>query len=160
MRDNNLIVCYSYSGNTLKIAEIIQSQVGGDILNVKVRHSYPSQYNKLLDVAKNEIRQDYAPEIIDVPINIDDYDSIFIGSPNWWNTIAPPIKSFFRHYDTSGKAIYPFCTHGGGGSGRIFAEIAKASKCTQINKGLAIYDDGGSQADKKVAEWLAEEFRQ
>lgn len=55
--------------------------------------------------------------------NIADYDIIFLGSPIWSGTIAPPVKTFLSGHDLSGKRIIPFVTHGGGGAGSSFTDM-------------------------------------
>ncbi len=156
MKDKSLIVYYSHSGNTSKIAEIIHKKVDGDISRIEPINPYPRDYNRVVDQAKKEIKSGYIP---DLQLHIDDinsYNKIFIGSPNWWNTIAPPVKSFLLQYDLSGKVVIPFCTHGGGGQGCIFSDIAKKCNNSTIKKGFAIYGNGGSKAEKMIANWLGE----
>lgn len=156
MKDKSLIVYYSHSGNTSKIAEIIHKKVGGDILRIEPIKPYPKEYNRVVDQAKKEISSGYIPEL---KLHIDDielYNKIFIGSPNWWNTIAPPVKSFLLQYDLSNKIVAPFCTHGGGGKGNVFSAIAKECNDSTIKKGFAIYGDGGSKVEKMITAWLDE----
>lgn len=147
---------YSHSGNTKKIAEVIQHIVGGDIFRIEPSESYSNNYNKVVERAKKEIASGYIPEL---SFHIDDigtYNKIFIGSPNWCNTMAPPVRAFLLQYDFSDKIIIPFCTHGGGGKGRIFSDITKTCNDSTVKKGFEVYGDGGSKAEKMVTDWLNE----
>ena len=67
----------------------------------------------MVDRAKKEVEAGYRPEIEDLPIDIDDYDVIFVGSPCWWYTMAPAVTTFLSSHDFKGKAIAPFMTHEG-----------------------------------------------
>ncbi len=154
MKDQCLIVYYSRSGNTNKIAEIIHKKVDGDILRIEPIKPYPENYNSVVEQAKKEINSGYIPELQLYIDDIGSYNKIFVGSPNWWNTLAPPVKSFLLQYDLSNKIVIPFCTHGGGGQGKVFSDIAKECKDSTIKQGFAIYGDGGSKAEKLITDWL------
>lgn len=156
MKDKILIVYYSHSGNTSKIAEIIHKNVGGDILRIEPINPYPKNYTRVVEQAKKEINSDFIPELNLQIDDIESYNKIFIGSPNWWNTMAPPVKSFLLQYDLSSKIMIPFCTHGGGGKGRIFSDIIRECNESTVKDGFAIYGDGGSKADKMIIDWLNE----
>jgi flavodoxin len=156
MKEKVLVVFYSHSGNTKKIAEAIQNKVGGDIFRIEPVQPYPKDYNNVVKQAKNEIKVDYAPELISYGDDIQMYDIVFIRSPNWWNTVAPPVKSFLRQQNLSGKKIIPFCTHGGGGVGEVFTTIQNECKESIIKKGWSTYGDGSSKTGKLITEWINE----
>ncbi len=156
MQDKNLVVYYSHSGNTKKIAEIIHNKVGGDIIEIEAKEAYSKDYNTVVEQAKKEITSGYMPELkIDIE-DIISYNNIFIGSPNWWNTVASPIRTFLSQHDFSDKAVIPFCTHGGGGKGKVFSDIAKECSNSTVKKGFEIYCDGGNKAEKMIIDWLKE----
>ena len=86
--------------------------------------AYPGSYNTIVEQAKKEIQAGYRP-VLKTGINyIKNYDMIFVGTPNWWSTIAPPIATFLENYNLTGKTVVPFCTHGRGGFGHIESDIA------------------------------------
>lgn len=151
-----LIVYYTWSGNTRKIAELIHKEVGGRICEITPEVSYPNSYNAVVEHAKKEIQAGYKPPLKTKIEHIELYDIIFVGSPNWWSTIAPPITTFLSEYDLSGKIIAPFCTHGGGGQGRINSEIAKLCPRSTILKIFAIHEREVEKAQAKVSAWLHE----
>jgi len=87
--------------------------------------------------------------------HVESYDTIFVGSPNWWNTVAPPVATFLSENDLSGKTIVPFCTHGGGGLGRISKDIAELCPQSTILSSFEIYGSGGRDAQARVFAWLS-----
>jgi len=149
-----LIVYFSHSGNTQNIANLIHQQVGGTIHQIVPAAPYPKSYNVVVDQAKKEIQAGYKPALQSICDQIESYDTIFVGSPNWWSTIAPPVATFLSIYDLAGKTIVPFCTHGGGGLGRIEQEIAKICPRSTTLSCLDIYGSGAGNAQAKVAAWL------
>ena len=155
MENKILVVYYTHSSKTKKIAEIIKEEVNGDIMEIEPESPYPASYNDVVEQAKKEINLGYKPKIKN-NVNIEDYNIIIIGSPNWWDTIAPPIATFLGSADFSDKIIAPFCTHGGGEHGTSFNDIEKISKAKKVLKGFSIFGSGGKTAREKVVEWLKE----
>ena len=158
-----LIAYYSHSANTKKLAEIIANVVKSELKNVTTdffytepEKPYSSNYNKVLDEAKRDIKNNHKPKLKNSIDSIDDYDVIFIGSPNWWNTIASPVGSFISSFDFSNKIIMPFCTHGGGGAGIIRADIEKLTKSKQVGKILSIYGSASSinNSENEIVKWI------
>lgn len=154
MYKNVLIVYFSWSGNTRKIASIIHQKIGGTIVEIKPEQPYPNSYNATVEQAKREIQQGYKPPIKTRIDNIDLYDTIFVGSPNWWSTIAPPVATFLSEYDLSGKTIVPFCSHGGGREGRMVKDIAKLCPNSNILEPFVIYGGGTKDLQAQISEWL------
>ena len=85
--------------------------------------------------------------------DIADYDIIFLGSPIWSGTIAPPVKAFLSGHDLSGKQVVPFVTHGGGGAGSSFTDMKKLAPRAGFSKGLSLYGSRGG-FDGEVKKWL------
>ncbi len=128
-----LIVYYSWSGNTQKAAEEIQRQTGGELFQITTTQVYPQDRRELTAQVKQEIAEHYKPVLKDKVDNIAQYDTIFIGSPNWWGTIAPAVHSFLTAYDLSGKNVIPFISHGGGGKQKTIAQITDLCAGCQIS---------------------------
>lgn len=126
-----LVAYYSWSGNTKEVAEAIHTITGGDIFRIETVQSYPEEYNKTTAQAKKEINEGYKPELKTRVADISQYDTIFIGSPNWWGTIAPAVSSFLADYDLKGKTVIPFITHGGGGKQNTIANLT--TQCAGCN---------------------------
>jgi flavodoxin len=147
-----LIVYYSLSGNTKKLAESIKEKVGGVLHEVQPQTPYPSEYNAVTEQAKQEIKNKFCPALKSKVNDMESYDTIFVGSPNWWNTIAPPLSTFLREHNLSGKKILPFCTHGGGGVGNIEKDISKLCPKSEMKLGLSVY--GSKINDAQIEQWI------
>ena len=157
-----LIVYYTYSpsGNTRKVASLIQQEVGGTLHQIEPVNPYPRSYDETVDQAKVEIRSGYKPPLKSALDSVEAYDTIFVGSPNWWSTIAPPVATFLSEHDLSGKTVVPFCTHGGGGLGRIGADVAKRCPRSTVLSCFGVYGSGGVDAQSRVSAWLRNIERQ
>jgi flavodoxin len=154
MAEQILIVYFSRSGNTRKMAYLIHREVGGTIHEIQPEVPYPNSYDAVVDQARKEIQAGHKPALQSTADHIESYDTIIVGSPNWWSTIAPPVATFLSEYDLSGKTIVPFCTHGGGGLGRITTDIGKLCPQSSILSSFEIYGSGGVDAQARVAAWL------
>jgi flavodoxin len=152
--DKTLIVYYSWSGNTQKLAQQIQALTGADIFEITPALAYPSDYDACVKQAKQEINAKKQPELARMPANLADYEVIFVGSPNWWSTIAPPVATFLAKAPLRGKSIIPFCTHGGDGEANLFADIAKLVPQSKVLKGLSIEGSVVGTSYKDVEAWV------
>ena len=149
-----LIVFFSWSGNTRGIAKEIQKQTGADLFEITLVHPYSTNYNTVLMEAQEDQHKNARPEIVDPPKNIDEYDTVILGYPNWWASIPMPIATFLESYDFSGKTIVPFCSHGGGRFGQSLTAIAKLAPDAKMGEGLSVHYSGGSTLSKDITEWL------
>ena len=149
-----LIAFYSWSGNTGGIAKEIQKQTDADLYEIMLTHPYSSDYNTVLMEAQEDQHKQARPEIANLPDNIDEYDVILLGYPNWWASIPMPIATFLESYDFSGKTIVPFCSHGGGRFGQSLTAIAKLAPDADMGEGLAINYSGGTSMPDDVTNWL------
>ena len=151
-----LIVYFSWGGNTRGIAQEIQRQTGAELFEIELVTPYSTDYNTVLDQAQRDQNAQARPELSVHVEDMDQYDTIILGYPNWWASIPMPIASFLEEYDFSGKTIIPFCSHGGGRFGQSLTAITKLVPDAVLGEGLAIsYSSGSSLADD-VAEWLTE----
>jgi len=143
-------------GNTEVIARMIQEMTGGDLFKIETVESYPEDYTQTTEVAQSELNMGARPELSSHLENIDRYDTIFIGYPNWWGTMPMPVFTFFEEYNLSGKVIIPFCTHEGSGLSRSVKDIEKLNPDSEVLKALAL--KGGSvkapSSRKSVETWL------
>ena len=153
--ENILIAYFSWSGNTENAAEIIQGKTGADVIELNPVEPYSSNYNEVLDQAQEDMNHDARPELANHVDNMEQYDTILLGYPNWWATIPMPIASFLEEYDFSGKTIIPFCSHGGGGFGQSITDISKLAPNSKIGEGLSIHYSGGSGLENDISDWLS-----
>lgn len=125
-------------GNVETMAQMIESVTGGDLFSFQTTQKYPVNYDELIELGGEEKSQNVRPELATHVDNMEQYDVIFLGYPNWWASIPMPIASFLEEYDFSGKTILPFCSHGGGGLGQSQTAIAKLVPGANLAEGLAI----------------------
>lgn len=149
-----LVVYFSHSGNTRTIANYIKEMTGGDAVEIKPVNEYPKEYQAVVDQAEKEIFANYKPDIKTYIKNIDSYDVIFVGSPNWWNTIAPPVATFLSTHNLSGKTIIPFITHEGSRMGKSVSDIKKLCPNAKVLDGYACRGSNVGSARNEVAKWL------
>lgn len=147
----SLIVYYSYSGTTKHLAETITIITDGDIRELVPEKPYSLTYNGATKEARNEIERGYCPKLLMGAESVDNYDHIYIGSPNWFKSLAPPVLSFLRSVDLKGKTVIPFCTHGGGGFGSIESDILKECPQSIILSG---FETTSAFNDDQVEIWI------
>lgn len=127
-----LIAYFSHSGNTRFVAEQIQKQTGGTLFEIQPVKAYPGDYTKCVNRSKEEISKGIRPELKNKVPDIKKYDVIFVGSPNWWSTVAPPVATFLVVHDLTGKKVVPFVTHGGAGISHSEEDVRKLCPKSQI----------------------------
>ena len=149
-----LIAYFSWGGNTRGIAEEIQSQIGADLFEITPVHPYSTDYDTVLMEAQEDQHKQARPELSEHVQNMDKYDIILLGYPNWWASIPMPVASFLEEYDFSGKTIIPFCSHGGGRFGQSLTAIAKLAPDAVMGEGLSVHYSGGSTLSEDVTAWL------
>lgn len=156
LMDKKILVAYfSWGGNTKSIAEKIHSQVGGDMFRIEPVTPYPSDYNETAyGVAKEQKDKGIHPPITNTDIS--SYDVIFVGTPAWWYTMAPPVMTFLEQNNFEGKTIIPFVTHGGGGGYTIDKDMEKLAKGAKVLSSFVVYERGNSQTDDEITKWLNE----
>ena len=150
-----LVLYFSQSGNTEAVANIIHNEVGGDIVKLETVQTYPSDYNELVDYAQKEQKQNARPELKTKINNIDQYDTIFLGYPNWWADMPMPLYTFLDEYDLSGKTIAPFITHGGSGLSGTPDKIKKEEPNATVTDGLAVSGSSAKNSQSTVKNWLS-----
>ncbi len=149
-----LTAYFSWGGNTKFIAEKINSQVGGDIFQIETAIDYPNDYNETAyGVAKEQHDKGLMPELKNNG-DVSNYDVIFVGTPAWWYEMAPAVKTFLTKNKFNGKTIIPFITHGGGGKYTIAQDMGKLTQGSTVLEPFVVYEQGNSNTDKELAEWL------
>lgn len=151
-----LIVYYSYSGHTQKIAKQIQSSIGGDIIQIKTVKTYPEDYDRVVEIAKAEVYNKDMPQIEPIEVDLADYDSVIIGTPVWWYTYAPAIRTFLENTDLSGKRIYAFATNEGG-IGSTAMDFEKGANDADYKGTLNVVFSGDTLITpvKKIETWIS-----
>lgn len=149
-----LVVYYSWSGNTRKAAEYIAEHTGGTLLEIAPAKPYPSDYNACVQQAKDEVQQEQTPAISPASVDLNKYDLIFVGTPNWWSSIAPPVRTFLSKNNFTGKKVALFVTHGSGGMARCEKDALELLRKATPLKGGAFPGATVGEAKKSVTDWV------
>jgi flavodoxin len=165
--DRVLIVYLSRTNNTKAIAEIIHKNVGGTLVTLELEKPYPENYQATVQQVVNENETGFLPPLKTKIENIQQYDVVFVGFPTWGMKLPPPMKSFLRQYDLSGKTIIPFNTNAGYGIGSSFETVAELCPNSNVLEGfttrggverdgqlLVIKDTKATEAETNVKKWL------
>lgn len=150
----SLVIYFSWSGNTEKVAKEIQKQTNSDLFKIEAARPYSDDYDTVVDLAKQEQNEKARPRIANQIQNIDDYDTLYIGYPNWWGDMPMIMYTFFETYDLSNKTIAPFCTSGGSGLSNTVNEIKGLEPDATVSEGLHIRDSSASNPENDVSTWL------
>lgn len=142
-------------GNAELIANWIAEETGGDLFSIKTQNKYSSDYDECLNQARKERDNNERPALVGRVNNIDDYDVIFLGFPNWWYTCPMAVFTFVESYDLEGKTIIPFCTHGTGGLSRTIRDLKKLlpDNC-EVLEPIGVYRPEVKNSKNKVLDWL------
>ena len=142
-------------GNTEIAAEIISTITGADIFEIEADKKYPIKYDDCIEIAKKELRENSRPKLKD-DIDIKEYDTIFVGYPNWWGTMPMPVWTFLEEKDFTNKKVLPFCTNEGSGLGKSESDIKKITSGAKVLKGLSINGSEVNNSEGKIRKWLEE----
>ena len=148
-----VVVYFSHTGHTRKLAEKIAERTGADLVEIRTDHIYPADYHQAVDQVMEELRQKFQPEI---QVDISDwerYDTVFLGSPNWWSNMAPAVQAFIQSHSFQGKELCPFCTNGGDGNGYLEKLMEHAAKPASRKPILGMVQDTIDKA--ALDRWLS-----
>lgn len=150
-----LVVYYSYGGNTRKIAEKVAKALHAELAELRTVKAYSGNYDEVVEEGHEEVKRGYKPELLPLSADVSDYDAIVVGSPVWWYTFAPAMKTFLESRDWTGKKVYPFATNGGW-PGHTAKDFKSALKGAEVAEVLDVRFDGANmQTPGAVLEnWL------
>ena len=149
-----LIAYFSKTGNTKRVAQEIQKDVGGDLFEIKTTNTYPEEYQATTEQAKTEKNNKFRPQLATQVADFSSYDVVFVGYPIWWGTMPMGVFSFLEQNNFAGKTVIPFCTHGGSGLGDSVSEIKKTLPQANVRSGLAVRGSEAGKAQTEIANWL------
>lgn len=152
--DSTVVIDGETLGNTQYMAYVIQETVGADIFRIEPETSYPTDHDKLVDIAREEQSNNARPAIKDTIENFDTYENIFVGYPNWWGDMPMILYSFFDEYDFSGKTIIPFNTHGGSGFSGTISTIKELEPNAEVLDGKSISRNDIQDAEQEIVDWV------
>lgn len=142
-------------GNTEYVAQTIQERVGADIFRIEPENAYPTNHEELVDLASQEQEDEARPALKEKIENIDQYETIFLGYPNWWGDMPMILYSFLDETDLAGKTVIPFNTHGGSGFSDTINSIKEEEPDAKvIEDGYSVNRDDVADSKEAVIEWL------
>ena len=144
-------------GNNEVIVEKIKALLpDADVFQIDTVKKYSPDYMVCIEEAKEELRAKARPQLTAKVENMDQYDTIILGYPNWWGLPPMAIFTFLESYDFSGKTIVPFCSHEGSGLGGSIRQINMVAPGAKLTAGVAIHGAAASQCDREVKQIIAQ----
>lgn len=144
-------------GNTEVAAGIIEKLTDAKIFKIEQMQPYSKDYNECIAQAQTDQKRDARPELKNYPETLEDYDTIYLGFPNYWGTMPMAVFTFLEHFDFSGKRIRPFCTHEGSRLGNSIKDIQRLCPDAKIEKGLAIHGGSVERSERDIERWIEQE---
>lgn len=153
----SLVAYYSRTGNTETVAKKIAEMTGADLYRIETADAnfYPAEYRATTEQAKQEIQNGTLPDIKTMP-DLAAYDTVFVGTPCWWGTMASPVRTFLTNGNFTDKTVIAFDTHGGSGAGNVFTDVANLTPNATHKNGVAIYGTDAETSDATIKSWLTE----
>lgn len=144
------------TGNTGVVADMIAQATGADLFSIRTVEQYPDTYDATIDQGQQEQSDGARPELATHLENLDSYDTIFLGFPNWWGDMPMAVYSFLDEVDLSGKTVIPFVTSGGSGFSNTISTIQQMEPQATVQEGLSIGASSATGAQQQVESWLSE----
>lgn len=142
-------------GNVQQLAGWVSDETGGDLFSIQVTDPYPADWDECLDRANDERGEDARPELKSAVQDIGQYDTVFLGYPNWWYGVPMALLSFIEENNLSGKEVYLFCSHGTGGLANSVDILTEALPDTVISDNIFdCYEEDASSSEGDIREWV------
>ena len=158
----SVVVYFSQNGATKKLAEIFQKAKSADAVELKLVTAYPSTYDSTIAAVKAQRDAKQWPVLENAKVELDKYDTVYLGYPIMFGSFAPPIYTFLDSNDLSGKVVVPFCTYGSGGRKASAAELktlepnANVTLAYGISNKRMTAENGAEVAAKEVEGFFAD----
>ena len=144
-------------GNVAQLAEWVAEETSGELFSIQVVEPYPADWDECLNRANREKADGTRPELAQNVENMEEYDVVFLGYPNWWYSCPMAILSFIESHDFSGKQVYLFCSHGTGGLAGSVQNITANMPGSHISENVFdAYEEDTADSREAINEWLAE----
>lgn len=144
-------------GNVQQLAGWVQEETGGDLFSIQVTDPYPSDWDACLERANQERGDDARPALVRRVENLDQYDVVFLGYPNWWYGVPMALLTFLEENDLSGKQVYLFCSHGTGGLARSVEILTAAAPEARFSDNVFdCYEEDAASSQEEIQSWVAE----
>ena len=151
-----LVAFYSLSGNTRAVAKRIARALRADLMEIRTLKVYPDDHDVLLSLGQKEVASGYMPQLAPLAFRIAGYETIVLGTPVWWSSYAPAVKTFMAGVSWKGKKVYPFATDGGE-LGHTPSDLRRAMRGAQVAPVFEVrFEDGKQQtAESEIRAWIA-----
>lgn len=143
-------------GNTELAAGMVQVLIQADLFRIEPVREYSPDYCRCIDQARQDLLHGVRLELKAWPEGWKEYDTVYLGYPNHWNTLPVAVFSFVEGLDWAGKTIRPFCIHEGGGMGRSVADLQKVCPGACVTEGLPIHGADVRHSLVELQDWLEE----
>lgn len=149
-----LVLYYSLGGNTESVAEMVARETGAELAAVETEEPYRGTYDQIVDQGQREVEAGFEPTIAGLDVDLADYDVVYLGTPVWWYTVAPAVRTLLGEVDLTGKVVWPFITNGGW-PGHALADIEDALPDSDVRPGLNVCFDEHSMrtGEAEVRRW-------
>lgn len=141
-------------GNTEKAARMLAELTGGELFKIEQKQPYSEDYQPCIAEAQDDLKRNARPELVTMPEDLDAYDEIYLGYPNYWGTMPVAVYTFLEQFDFTGKIIHPFCTHAGSGLANTERDIQRAAKGAKVDRGIAIHGGSVDGAKPALEQWV------
>ena len=149
---NSLVVYFSWSGTTEKLAQQIVKSTGSDLFQIESAEAYPSNYQSCTEVAKEELEKEiYRKAKADLP-DLASYDTIFIGVPVWWHTVPIFVQGILKNHedDFIDKTVIPFVTYAATYRDETLSKLVELTPSAEHLTGFGTSSPSQEETDK----WL------
>ena len=146
---------YVKVGNTEIVVNQMKELIEADTFKIEMAKPYSPVYMTCIDEAKKDLKENARPELTNYLDNIDDYDTIVLGYPNYWGTFPMAVATFLERYDFTGKTILPLCTNEGSGMGSSERDVKKYARGADVRSGLAITGSQAANSKASVEKWFS-----
>ncbi len=155
-KDKTLVLYYSQTGATKAIAEQLQKQLACDIDSIIAENPYDGDYPQTIARWMQEKQDSVKVAIKPLSVNLDDYDTIFLGFPIWGGTYALPMASFLTDNKLEGKNVVTFATFGSGGIENATLDAAVALPAADVKEGYGVRNARIDKAPEEIKRFLIE----
>lgn len=152
--DKAIVVVFSWSGNTLQVAERVAKDAGCELFRIEPAEPYTTDYNEMLQIAQDEQAAGTLPALASTVPDWASYGKVYLGFPTWWGHLPQIVASFLAKHDCSGKVVYPFNTHAGSGFASTLSDLAAACPGADIRDGLSIPGDSVASSTDQIDAWV------
>ena len=157
----SVIVYFSQTGTTKKLAGALKQAVNADEIELKLVNAYPSTYDSTIAMVGAQRESKQWPELSNAKLDLAKYDTVYLGYPIMFGSFAPPIYTFLDSNDLSGKVVVPFCTYGSGGRKASAGELKELEPNANVTLAMGVSnkrmtkENGDSIAKAEVETFLA-----